>query len=149
MKSLFGGWFKNKFSKAPPAPTVTASKSESKLSSHVENSFDDRYVPSNSGPTLSGESRATLQGMGSRFEAMDNKVDENLDVMSTKLANLRNLGKALGTEVDEQNDMLSRIQTKADRNDTVVRHQDNQMKKLLGYKGVPQPEDTAALSKKK
>ncbi|KAE9554622.1 hypothetical protein FO519_002182 [Halicephalobus sp. NKZ332] len=147
LKSLFGGWFKNKFTKAPPTSTVPGSKSDSRLSSHLENSQFDGRPTNSSGPTLSAESRAAMKG--TRFEALDNQVDENLDMMSSKLANLKNLGRALGSEVDEQNDMISRIQVKADRNDVIVRSQDNQMKKLLGYKGVAKPEDTAAFSKKK
>lgn len=57
--------------------------------------------------------------------------------MGSQLARLRALGVALGEEVNEQNDMLTDIQAAADKNDTVVRHQDNQMKKLLGYKPAP------------
>jgi hypothetical protein len=41
-------------------------------------------------------------------------------------------GKALGTEVDDQNRLLDRIHEKAERNDTVVRSQETQMRKLLG-----------------
>jgi synaptosomal-associated protein 29 len=57
--------------------------------------------------------------------------------MSGQLARLRTLGMALGEEVEDQNQMLNRIQVKAERNDAVVRSQDNQMKKLLGYKPAP------------
>ena len=57
--------------------------------------------------------------------------------MSSKLANLRNLGLALGEEVEDQNQMLDRIDAKAARNDATVRSQDAQMKKLLGYKPTP------------
>jgi hypothetical protein len=52
--------------------------------------------------------------------------------MSSQLARLRNWGTALGDEVDDQNRLLDRIQTKAERNDTVVRSQETQMRKLLG-----------------
>lgn len=54
--------------------------------------------------------------------------------MSSQLSRLKVLGAALGDEVEDQNRMLDRIQQKADRNDAVVRSQDHQMKKLLGYK---------------
>lgn len=47
--------------------------------------------------------------------------------MSKNLRNLRRLGEDLGREVDEQNQMLDRIQTKADRNDAIVRVQDKQV----------------------
>jgi synaptosomal-associated protein 29 len=57
--------------------------------------------------------------------------------MSGQLARLRTMGVALGEEVEEQNQMLDRIQGKAERNDAVVRNQDTQMKKILGYKTAP------------
>lgn len=57
--------------------------------------------------------------------------------MSSQLSRLKMMGQALGDEVEDQNNMLDRIQQKAERNDHVVRSQDNQMKKLLGYKPEP------------
>jgi hypothetical protein len=57
--------------------------------------------------------------------------------MSNQLAKLRVLGTALGEEVEDQNKMLDRIQVKTDKTDMIVRNQDNQMKKLLGYKPEP------------
>lgn len=57
--------------------------------------------------------------------------------MSNQLARLRMLGTALGEEVEDQNKMLDRIEQKAAKNDSTVRSQDNQMKKLLGYKPEP------------
>lgn len=152
LKSLFGGWFKNKFTKGPSAnsSSMPGSNSSNNLSSHLgsREQFDGRPSGTNTGPTLSSESRAAIKG--TRFEAMDNQIDENLDDMSSKLRSLKNLGKALGDEVEDQNKMLDRIHVKAERNDMTVRSQDNQMKKLLGYSGVPtKAEDTAALPKKK
>lgn len=57
-----------------------------------------------------------------------------LGAMSSQLSRLRMMGSALGDEIQDQNGLLDRIQQKTDRNDSVVRHQDNQMKSLLGYK---------------
>jgi subtilisin-like proprotein convertase family protein len=54
------------------------------------------------------------------------------DQMSSQLAHLRTWGTTLGNEVDDQNKLLDRIQSKAERNDSVVRNQENQMRKLLG-----------------
>lgn len=54
--------------------------------------------------------------------------------MSNQLSRLKMMGSALGDEIQDQNTLLDRIQQKTDRNDSVVRHQDNQMKSLLGYK---------------
>ena len=50
-----------------------------------------------------------------------------LDSMSSQLRNLRSLGENLGREVDDQNKMLDRIDTKARRNDDIVRAQDKQV----------------------
>ncbi|KAI6233399.1 Vacuolar fusion protein MON1-like protein [Aphelenchoides fujianensis] len=105
LKSVFGGFFKNKFSRAPQKPNqteVTPSQSSGKLSQTLE---QQQAVPPGGNPG--------------------------------QLARLRALGNALGDEVDEQNQMLTRIQGKTERNDSVVRNQDNQMKKLLGYKPAP------------
>lgn len=139
LKSVFGGFFKNKFSRAPREETSMApSKSESVLGNTVDKlsvgakarSNYDGCVLSTSGPTLSESSRAAIKG--TRWEAMDNEIDSNLDSMSSQLARLRLLGKAIGEEVESQNEMLDRIQVKAERTNARVQDQDKQMKKLLG-----------------
>ncbi|KAI6180118.1 SAND family protein [Aphelenchoides besseyi] len=142
LKSVFGGFFKNKFSKAPPKPNhdVPPSASSGKLSSTLDQQSEvppgsNPFVSANSAPSLSAESRQHLQG--TRWGAMDDEIDENLGQMSDQLKRLRALGTALGEEVEDQNQMLDRIESKAARNDSVVRNQDQQMKKLLGYKPTP------------
>lgn len=62
--------------------------------------------------------------------------------MSANLARLRNLGGALGEEITEQNKVLDRLAVKTDKADTVVRKQDNQMKKLLNQS----PEDEKSMT---
>ncbi|MCP9258219.1 Protein CBR-SNAP-29 [Dirofilaria immitis] len=126
LKSVFGGFFKNKFSRAPKdEPSMTPSKSDSVLGNTVDklstasktgSSYAGGAV-SASGPTLSENSRALIKG--TRWEAMDNEIDSNL-------------GEAIGEEVDSQNEMLDRIQVKAERTNIRVKDQDKQMKKLLG-----------------
>ena len=54
--------------------------------------------------------------------------------MSANLRRLRGLGAALGSEIDEQNQLLDSLAAKADKTNTTVRDQDRQMKKILGYK---------------
>ncbi|OZC06437.1 SNARE domain protein [Onchocerca flexuosa] len=56
----------------------------------------------------------------------------DLESMSSQLARLRMLGEAIGEEVDSQNELLDRIQVKAERTNARVKDQDKQMKKLLG-----------------
>ncbi|CAJ0942469.1 unnamed protein product, partial [Mesorhabditis belari] len=158
LKSVFGGFFKNKFSRKPAEPPAESEIPQSKSASHLSDTVTQVGSSSGSGSsknvqqmqggsTLSESSRNTIKN--TRWEAMNNQIDENLDDMSQKLSSLRNLGAALGKEVDDQNQMLDRIQVKADRNDAIVRNQDHQMKKLLGYKGVDKPQDSSAFGGKK
>lgn len=52
--------------------------------------------------------------------------------MSANLRRLRELGSALGGEIEDQNRLLDKIAVKADKTDTEIRHQDKQMKRILG-----------------
>ncbi|VDK85609.1 unnamed protein product [Litomosoides sigmodontis] len=139
LKSVFGGFFKNKFTRAPKEePSMVPSKSDSILGKAVDKlsgltKAGSSYTGgsgSASGPTLSESSRAAIRG--TRWEDMDNEIDSNLDSMSSQLSRLRMLGEAIGEEVDSQNEMLDRIQVKAERTNARVKDQDKQMKKLLG-----------------
>lgn len=79
LKSVFGGFFKNKFSKAPqkPSESVPQSKSANKLSQVAEETNSQIGSSSvTSGPTLSESSRNAIKN--TRWEAMDNEIDENL-----------------------------------------------------------------------
>ncbi|VDK42380.1 unnamed protein product [Anisakis simplex] len=150
LKSVFGGFFKNKFSRAPKENNeicvrtvmkllqkMSSSKSDNRLNKTVDkltsadstSSYTGGAV-SASGPTLSESSRAAIKG--TRWETMDNEIDSNLDSMSSQLARLRDLGSAIGDEVDSQNELLDRIQMKAERNDSRVKDQDTQMRRILG-----------------
>ncbi|EFO23059.2 SNARE domain-containing protein [Loa loa] len=137
LKSVFGGFFRNKFSRAPKEElSMAPSKSDSVLGNTVDKLSTDTKAGSSytgsglSGPTLSESARVAIKG--TRWETMDNEIDSNLDSMSSQLARLRMLGKAIGEEVDSQNEMLDRIQVKAERTNARVKDQDKQMKKLLG-----------------
>uniref|UniRef100_A0A0N5A1R2 t-SNARE coiled-coil homology domain-containing protein n=1 Tax=Parastrongyloides trichosuri TaxID=131310 RepID=A0A0N5A1R2_PARTI len=147
LKSVFGGFFKNKFSRKPaePVPSITPSSTSDKLASYTTGDMKNTSFNRNTGPsqpTLSQNSRDAIKG--TRWEEMDNEIEANLNSMSSNLSRLKQLGTVLGEEVEDQNKMLDRIQMKADRNDAVVRSQDAQMKKLLGYSNVTKPEDTSA-----
>lgn len=154
LKSVFGGFFKNKFSRAPKEePSMPPSKSDSSLTSTVgklsnaSNYNGGGGAISSTGPTLSEKSRAAIKG--TRWEVMDNEIDSNLDSMSAQLARLRSLGEAIGEEVESQNEMLDRIQIKAERTDTRVKDQDRQMKKLLGTTDKDQTQPTLPTISKK
>jgi hypothetical protein len=58
--------------------------------------------------------------------------------MNANLNRLKGLGTAMGDEVDRQNELLNRINTKTDKTDAIIKQQDNQMKKLLDVKD-PEP----------
>ncbi|KAJ1346403.1 Soluble NSF attachment protein 29 [Parelaphostrongylus tenuis] len=137
LKSVFGGFLKNKFTRKPQdTPEIPQSKSASRLGDTVneisKSGGSSDSLPGSVGAqtTLGESSRNAIKG--TRWEAMDNQIDENLDAMSNNLRNLQRLGLELGREVDEQNQMLDRIHTKAVRNEAVVRVQDKQMQKILG-----------------
>uniref|UniRef100_A0AC35TSE7 t-SNARE coiled-coil homology domain-containing protein n=1 Tax=Rhabditophanes sp. KR3021 TaxID=114890 RepID=A0AC35TSE7_9BILA len=151
LKSVFGGFFKNKFKSKPQEPIAqikTSQTSESLNNTMDKMSSSQGFGYANqTGPSLSEQSRNQIKG--TRFEEMDREIDSNLDSMSDSLAKLKNLGRAIGQEVEDQNRLLDTIQMKADKNDALVRHQDAQMKGLLGYKGVQAPTDSAGLVPKK
>lgn len=151
LKSLFGGMFKNKFSRLPKerskedmaAAAQTEQNGTSKSADQMSKIVERVNTTGTSGSgssssasagsqqhSLNASSRAQIKG--TRWEAMDSQIDQNLDGMSSQLARLQMWGKALGTEVDDQNRLLDRIHEKAERNDTVVRSQETQMRKLLG-----------------
>uniref|UniRef100_A0A914QLE3 t-SNARE coiled-coil homology domain-containing protein n=1 Tax=Panagrolaimus davidi TaxID=227884 RepID=A0A914QLE3_9BILA len=131
IKSFFGGFFKNKFSRDPKEPyaDIPPSKCDNKFNTHLNSSSSSSSVSAIESPSLSADSRKTIQEK--RYEAMDNKIDENLGLMSSKLESLRELGKVLGNEVDDQNEMINRIQIKTLRNNEILLLQDNQMRKLI------------------
>jgi hypothetical protein len=54
--------------------------------------------------------------------------------MLASVRGLRGLAVALGEEADRHNDLSHRINMKTGKRDTVIRDQDNQMKKILGVK---------------
>jgi len=117
-----------------------------RLPAQIEKTRADAGLPARAqasapgGRTLNEQSRQAIAG--TRWEAMDNEIDENLDVMSANLRRLQGLGQALGDEVSQQNELLDRINTKTDKTDTTIRRQDDQMKKILGVTDTPTPSTT-------
>ena len=68
------------------------------------------------------------QGMSS---AVDEQLDRNLDDMATSLARLKGLAQGLNTELDEHNDILERVNDKADMVGFKVDKQNKDMNKIL------------------
>jgi synaptosomal-associated protein 29 len=86
LKSVFGGFFKNKFSRTPQKPQseIPQSVSTNKLSKTLED-VDMSMSNSksmNSMRSLSAESRKQIQG--TRWGAMDEEIDENLGMQYRK-----------------------------------------------------------------
>lgn len=152
MKSLFGG-IKNYFSKTPndpPPSSLTSSRSsggivpsrpnhyQSKLgetieaissndTSHTQNhpsfarkamSFDDESQPDASKPP-------------SRSKEIEKALDNNLDELGLGLGRLKNLAIGLGSEIEEQNDMIERIMSKEERAEETMSYQNRQMRQIL------------------
>jgi len=147
IKSIFGG-VKNYFSKSAsaaaakpsPSPSEDDFKSKTKLVGAVsdlqsDSSSSSSYKPSgqqNEGGSLPTSTKESLTG--TRWGAMDDEIDDNLDLMAANLARLKDLGMGLGEEIVDQNKMIERIQVKAEKADIVIRDQDKQMKKIMGVK---------------
>jgi len=117
-----------------------------RLPAQIEKTRADAGLPARAqasapgGHTLNEQSRQAIAG--TRWEAMDNEIDDNLDLMSANLRRLQGLGQALGDEVSQQNEVLDRINVKTDKTDTTIRRQDDQMKKILGVKDTGMPTTT-------
>jgi len=153
IKSIFGG-VKNYFSKSAsaaaakpsPSPSDDDFKSTTKLGGTVttlqtETVTYNKGVPSASasysGSSLPASSKEALAG--TRWGAMDDEIDENLDLMAANLARLKNLGIGLADEIEDQNKLIDRLAVKADKADVVIRDQDKQMKKIMGVKKAKAP----------
>jgi len=160
IKSIFGG-VKNYFSKGPKAAAATPSpspsdddfKSTTKLggtvtslqteSSSYKSHSSSTYTPG-AGSSLPASSKEALAG--TRWGAMDDEIDENLDLMVANLSRLKNLGIGLADEIDDQNKVIDRLDKKTGMVDIKIRDQDKQMKKIMGHK-KPDPKSAGAEGK--
>ena len=62
---------------------------------------------------------------------IDDQLDENLGMMSHSLSRLKGLAQGLGGELDDQNKLLDRLQTSADKADWRIQRQNRDMERLL------------------
>jgi len=65
------------------------------------------------------------------FSNIDEQLDEDLGVMSHSLSRLRGLAQGLSSELDDQNDLIDRVQTSADKADMRISRQNKDMERLL------------------
>ncbi|XP_022102129.1 synaptosomal-associated protein 29-like isoform X2 [Acanthaster planci] len=92
-------------------------------------SYNSRYDTSGFEETSSSSVRGT--NYNSSMQKFEEKLDSNLDEMSSGLARLKNLGMGLGDEIDRQNDDIDRITGKTDRLDTRIEGVNTDIKKIL------------------
>lgn len=118
MKSMFSGFFsRNKDKKAPAkkqqsAETLTSSNSTGKLMKGGDVNPKPEFA------VITGSDR-------------EQEMNSNLDQMSQGLSRLGDLAKGMSFELDRQNPMLDRLQTKTEKNHVRIDAQNDQMKKLL------------------
>jgi len=62
---------------------------------------------------------------------VDERLDEDLGIMSDSLSRLRGLAQGLTSELDDQNDLIDRVQTSADKADMRISRQNKDMERLL------------------
>uniref|UniRef100_A0A8C0EAJ8 Synaptosomal-associated protein 29 n=1 Tax=Bubo bubo TaxID=30461 RepID=A0A8C0EAJ8_BUBBB len=64
------------------------------------------------------------------LRAYHQKIDNNLDEMSSGLSRLKNLALGLQTEIDEQDDMLDRLTKKVETLDVNIKSTDKKVRQL-------------------
>lgn len=67
----------------------------------------------------------------SRSKEVDKVLDENLSELGLGLSRLKNLALGLGTEIESQDEMLTRIMQKEERAEETIGYQNRQMKQIL------------------
>nr|CAG4642971.1 EOG090X0MTI [Evadne anonyx] len=65
------------------------------------------------------------------FSNVDEQLDEDLGIMSDSLSRLRGLAQGLSSEIEDQNDLIDRVQTSADKADMRISRQNKDMERLL------------------
>jgi synaptosomal-associated protein 29 len=73
-------------------------------------------------------------------DEFENQLDEDLELISHGLDNLKNLATNLGEEVQSQNELLDHIGTKMEKVDVKIDSQNREVSQLLGKK-VPSNSD--------
>jgi synaptosomal-associated protein 29 len=77
-------------------------------------------------------SQVQSSSRSAEWQTYEKNLSANLDLMSSGMAQLKNLAIGLGDEIETQNDQLDRIAPKVDRADTKIRDQNRQMRQILG-----------------
>ncbi|XP_078410599.1 synaptosomal-associated protein 29 [Cetorhinus maximus] len=145
IKSIFGGitnYFKSKNPEpqASPEPEKQAnSKLQDALDKSMQQGNEDRAKHPNlrkldtSGFGASGSSAAIENNSYSKNNILRTyhaQIDDNLDELSSGLGRLKGLAIGLQTEIDDQDQIIDRLTTKAERLDSKIIATDRQIRKL-------------------
>jgi len=70
-------------------------------------------------------------GVSQRSRDIDRQLDRNLGELGDGLVRLKGLALGLGDEIEQQNEIIEKITTKAERSEDTIRYQNRQMNSLL------------------
>lgn len=70
-------------------------------------------------------------GYDQRSKIVDQQLDRNLEEIGSGLSRLKHLALGLSEEIDEHNEILPRIQAKAERADNTLHYQNRQITQQL------------------
>jgi len=85
---------------------------------------DDEDQPKTAG-------RLPSTGAGHRSRDIDRQLDENLGELGLGLSRLKGLALGLGEEIEQQNEIIEKITTKAERSEDTIQYQNRQMRNIL------------------
>lgn len=85
---------------------------------------DEDDVPDLRSPTSSNP-------LQSRYNQINEILDQNIDEVGSSLSRLKGLAVGLGEEIESQNDLIGRIHDKTDRADVTIQRQNREMKRIL------------------
>jgi len=136
IRSVFGS-IRNYFSghsnsAQAPAPAPGGAAGNRNLSSSAStgqgqasfNDFNNRVTQSQSHNTVQ-------QGSTQNYNAVDARLDRNLDDMATSLARLKGLAQGLNTELDDHNQIIERVHDKSEVVGFKVDKQNKDMGRIL------------------
>ncbi|XP_065175072.1 synaptosomal-associated protein 23-like [Sycon ciliatum] len=91
--------------------------------------------PRSGGPSGSGRGSGAQQSQGGNIQritndAREDEMDENMDLVSNAVSNLKNMAMDMGNELERQNVQLDRINDKAEMNDERIQHANTRAKKI-------------------
>ena len=139
-QSIFSG-FKNYFSK-PAASAATTGTGDVKPTSSSSNSDNalartlEQQQGGGGGGSKTEHPALRIRGLENDFSHkplsnVDEQLEQDLGEMSQSLARLKGLAKGLGTEIDDQNQLIDRIQSSTDKADWRIQRQNKDMERLL------------------